>query len=46
MVTTRPVAADKLRRLATSRIEIMGFGNEEANMGENEMSASCIVVAV
>ena len=29
VVTTRPVAADKLRRLATSRIEIMGFGNEE-----------------
>ena len=29
VVTTRPVAADELRRLATSRIEIMGFGNEE-----------------
>ena len=29
VVTTRPVAADKLRRLATSRVEIMGFGNEE-----------------
>ena len=29
VVTTRPVAADELRRLATSRIEIMGFGNKE-----------------
>ena len=29
VVTTRPVAADKLRRLATSRIDIMGFGVEE-----------------
>ena len=29
VVTTRPVAADELRRLATSRVEIMGFGNEE-----------------
>ena len=29
MVTTRPVAAHKLRHLATSRIEIMGFGVEE-----------------
>ena len=29
VVTTRPVAADELRHLATSRIEIMGFGNEE-----------------
>ena len=29
VVTTRPVATDKLRRLATSHIEIMGFGVEE-----------------
>ena len=40
VVTTRPVAADELRRLATSRVEIMGFGNEEREEFFREALAS------